>query len=79
MADNTNENGFPPNDADVRQYRVNNPAILDNEAPTEKNISSISSPAILDSEFESLTSKKQLNSPGLILGDDAGENISLFL
>lgn len=79
MADNINENGLPPNDVDVRQYHINNPAVSDSEHQAKSNTPTISSPAVSDSEYQTLASKSKLSNVGLVLGESAGENFSMFL
>lgn len=79
MADNTNETGLPSNDVDVSQYQLNNPAILDGEYQVDSNMQNVSNPAVLDSEYQVLATKAKISSTGLSVGDDAGNNLALFL
>lgn len=79
MAENLNNNGLAPDNVDISQYQLNNPAISDSEHRAENNTSTISNPAISDSEFLLLSSRAKLSNAGLIIGESAGENISMFL
>ncbi|MDR2954405.1 MAG: hypothetical protein LBV43_04925 [Prevotella sp.] len=79
MADNMNVNGLPPNDVDISQYQLNNPAISDSEHQVTSSMQNVGNPAILDSEFQTLESKAKMNSTGLSVGDEAGINLAMFV
>lgn len=79
MAENLNENGLAPDNVDISRYEIKNPAVSDTEFRVESNIAKMKNPAVLDREYHVLTSKAKLNNIGLSIGEDAGQNLSMFL
>lgn len=79
MAENINENGLPPNNINIDQYHINNPAMLDSEYQEKSNTPTIRNPAVSDSEYQTLASISRLSNVGLVLGENAGNNTSIFL
>ena len=79
MVDNINENGLAPNDIDMGEYRVDNPALLDSEYRVGSSLPTVKNPALLDSEYQGLASMPKVSSAGVVVGDDAGRNLVMFV